>query len=108
MTLKRDKRQMPNALRLTDPTVIIAGIKQFGLAPDGSDLRDLFATFERKDAALRKVILWLERLAERSEREAKDRRFVSLANAHAADAKNYRATAADLRRALADENTERS
>jgi hypothetical protein len=29
------------AVRPTDPLVIIAGIRQFGLAPDGSDLRDL-------------------------------------------------------------------
>ena len=34
-------------IRLSDPAVIIAGIRQFGLAPDGSDLRDLEAAFQR-------------------------------------------------------------
>lgn len=34
-------------ISLGNPEVIIAGIKQFGLAADGSDLRDLFAAFER-------------------------------------------------------------
>ena len=31
----------------SDPFVILAGIKQFGLAADGSDLRDLTAALER-------------------------------------------------------------
>lgn len=31
------------------PSVIIAGIRQFGLAPDGSDLRELESAFERQD-----------------------------------------------------------
>lgn len=31
----------------SDPSVIIAGIRRFGLAADGSDLRDLEAAFER-------------------------------------------------------------
>jgi hypothetical protein len=31
----------------SDTKVIIAGIRQFGLAPDGSDLRDLEAAIER-------------------------------------------------------------
>lgn len=30
-----------------DPLVILAGIKRFGLAPDGSDLRDLEAAIRR-------------------------------------------------------------
>lgn len=30
-----------------DPDVILSGIKQFGLAPDGSDLRDLAAALSR-------------------------------------------------------------
>lgn len=35
------------AVSLADPNVIIAGIKQFGLAADGSDLRDLSAAIAR-------------------------------------------------------------
>ncbi len=34
-------------ISVQDPLMIIAGIKQFGLAPDGSDLRDLEAAIER-------------------------------------------------------------
>jgi hypothetical protein len=36
------------AVSLTDPLTILAGIKQFGLAPDGSDLRDLEAAIARQ------------------------------------------------------------
>lgn len=36
-----------DTIKLTDPRVTIAGIRQFGLAPDGSDLRDLEAAFQR-------------------------------------------------------------
>jgi len=48
---------------LTDPRVILAGIKQFGLAPDGSDLRDLEAAIDRlcaspADAAQGEVVAW--------------------------------------------------
>lgn len=39
-----------STIRPTDPKVIIAGIRQFGLAADGSDLRDLEAAIERADA----------------------------------------------------------
>lgn len=42
---------------------------------------------------LQKIVEWLDRLADKSEESAKDKRFLSLAQAHAADAKNYRATA---------------
>jgi hypothetical protein len=34
-------------IKLTDPAIIIAGIRKFGLAPDGSDLRDLEAALMR-------------------------------------------------------------
>jgi hypothetical protein len=34
-------------ISMSDPMVILAGIKQFGLASDGSDLRDLEAAIER-------------------------------------------------------------
>lgn len=40
----------------SDPSVILAGIKQFGLAPDGSDLRDLATALaslrEERDVAI--------------------------------------------------------
>lgn len=54
----------------------------------------------RLRAKLEKVAAWLDRLAEDSERRAKDTRFESLSKASAADAKNYRATAADIRSVL--------
>lgn len=56
-------------LSARDPLVIIAGIRQFGLAPDGTDLRDLESTFslarrerEEMDAALRELhaMVWGE------------------------------------------------
>lgn len=40
----------------TDPAVIIAGIRQFGLAPDGSDLRDLAAAVERLQGTNRRAM----------------------------------------------------
>lgn len=43
-----------DAVRATDPTTIIAGIRQFGLAADGSDLRDLEAAL----ASLRAAPQW--------------------------------------------------
>ena len=38
---------MTRVIRPSDPMFIIAGIRQFGLAADGSDLRDLEAALER-------------------------------------------------------------
>lgn len=52
-------------------------------------------------AKLEKVVAWLDRLADRSEQDAKDTRFVSLAQAHADDARNYRATADSIRPVIA-------
>lgn len=43
---------------MVDPATIIAGIRQFGLAPDGSDLRDLEAVYEaleRENERLRRL-----------------------------------------------------
>lgn len=40
-------RATPEAVSPSDPSVILAGIKQFGLASDGSDLRDLEAAIDR-------------------------------------------------------------
>lgn len=48
------------SISLSNPAVTIAGIKQFGLAPDGSDLRDLCAAIDSRDAEI-------ERLHERLE-----------------------------------------
>lgn len=45
----------------------------------------------------KKIVCWLDKLAARSEEAAKDRRFITLSEAHQADAKNYRATADDIR-----------
>jgi hypothetical protein len=39
--------QGSQAISLSDPLVILAGIKQSGFAPDGSDIRDLTAAVER-------------------------------------------------------------
>ena len=50
---------------------------------------------------LTKVAEWLDRLADGAERSAKtSERFPSLHDANLADAKNYRATAADIRTVL--------
>src|SRR6185312_7286202 len=46
------------AVSLTDPRVILAGIRRFGLAPDGSDLRDLEAAIDRLYAAQGEVVGW--------------------------------------------------
>lgn len=56
--------------------------------------------------ALERMVEWLERLAGRADVRAADKRFMTLADAAAADAKNYRATAADLRAALAADSVE--
>lgn len=48
-----------------------------------------------------KVVEWLDRLANRADELAKDRRFPCLADANAADAKNYRASARGLKEAIA-------
>jgi vacuolar-type H+-ATPase subunit E/Vma4 len=48
-----------------------------------------------------KIVRWLDKLAARSEESTKDRRFVSPSEAHQADAKNYRATADDIRAVIA-------
>jgi hypothetical protein len=54
---------------------------------------DLYAKCE-------KIVAWLTRLAEKAEASAKDTRFITLAEASAADAKNYRATISDIESAL--------
>lgn len=52
-------------------------------------------------AKCKKISAWLHRVAADDEVRAKDKRFISLAEACAADAKNYRATAADIDAAIA-------
>lgn len=47
-----------------------------------------------------KQLAWLDMLTQRADAGAKDRRFITLAEAHAADAKNFRATAAPLMKAV--------
>lgn len=49
----------------SDPQWIIAGIRQFGLAPDGSDLRDLEAALARSEPELRAEIVSLQAEVER-------------------------------------------
>lgn len=48
-----------------------------------------------------RVVEWLERLAVRADGGAKDTRFKALAEASAADAKNYRASVKGLKAAIA-------
>jgi len=50
---------------------------------------------------LQKVVKWLEMLATNAEKRAEDKRFLSLSEANAADAKNWRATAKDINEILA-------
>ena len=47
-----------------------------------------------------RVIGWLEQIANDAAERSKDRRFPSLADANAADAKNYLATAGHIRKAV--------
>jgi hypothetical protein len=48
-----------------------------------------------------RVVEWIERLAATAEERAKDTRFLSLSEANAFDAKNYRASIKGLRAAIA-------
>lgn len=61
----------------------------------------LIAAAPEMYAKLEKILEWIERLAERSEEMAKTERFPTLKDAEVADAKNHRATAADIRKVLA-------
>lgn len=59
------------------------------------------ATITAMRAKLSKLAAWLDRLGCQSEKQAEtSRNFSSLADACRADAKNYRATAADIRKVL--------
>lgn len=48
-----------------------------------------------------KIRAWLDRLAERCDKQAQDHRFESLVDANVADAKNYRAVVRELKAAVA-------
>ena len=52
-------------------------------------------------AKCEKIIAWLDRLAATAEHAARDDRFLSLQAARIADAKNFRATADDIRAVIA-------
>lgn len=65
-----------------------------------AELAALRRRCEAMQAALTKVADWLDSLAADSERQAKDSRFITLAEACAADARNFKATAKSCRRAL--------
>jgi hypothetical protein len=72
-----------------------------GLIMDADVPHRLKAENVRLHAALQRVITWLDGLAKQSEQQAKTSdQFPSLAEACKADAKNYRATADNLRKAL--------
>lgn len=79
---------MSDTISLTDPAVIISGIRQFGLAPDGSDLRDLeSAMARRKDQIDRLRKSLQETTAEAVEHrddiiKARDADFQHIANPH--------------------------
>lgn len=86
----------------SDPCVIIAGIRQFGLAPDGSDLRDLEAALRAAGAALantRKALEPFAREAELWTAEAPDD-FVVRIDLGTKPARKSRITVGDLRRAI--------
>jgi hypothetical protein len=76
-----------------DPTLIAA--KNYIAGLEAERTRSLALVRESK-----KVVAWLKALAGFAESRAKDKRFLSLSEANAADAKNYRATAKHLEASL--------
>lgn len=93
-----------------------ADLATFGKDTEATENRVIDAEFAATEAkhdnmrlrtALNKTIAWLDRLATQSDAQAKNNRgrFDSLADACAADAKNYRATAADLRSVVNQQST---
>lgn len=57
-----------------------------------NSMPELLKALEESAIAMEKITRWLDRLAASAENQAKDTRFQSLAEANAADAKNYRNT----------------
>lgn len=89
-----------------------------GVMCDGILLKDgrlhpdarLIAAAPELLAKCEKVVSWLDRMSESSEREAAKHteQFPSLSEAFAAEAKNYRATAKDIRSVIAKATGEQS
>lgn len=96
------KARSGNYPRRAEESAVAKPINDVSARTDASDIRLLEAENARLRSALQRVISWLDRLADQSERQAKTYRFASLAEACAADAKNYRATADTLRQALTE------
>lgn len=73
-----------------------------GNRPTRAEVSEMHAEIARLRTALSKVITWVDGLAAQSSAQEKQNRgrFDSLADACAADAKNYRATARNLRSVL--------
>lgn len=88
----REDRPLVVALILTD------GIPELEDTAKGN--AHLYASSPRMFAALTKIATWFEDQAARCEKQAQDTRFITIAEASAADAKNYRAMARDARNAL--------
>ena len=78
--------------------------KQILARTDAGDLQLQAAEIIRLRTVIQRVIGWIDSLAAQSEAQEKQNRgrFNSLADACAADAKNYRATANNLRRELSE------
>lgn len=69
--------------------------------PDAQTNAELIAAApELLDTCLR-VVAWLDRLAISADSQAQSTQFTTMKDACESDAKNYRATAADIRRAIA-------
>lgn len=75
-------------------------IEQWNARTADPALPALVKALEEAETALSKITTWLGRLAVASEAGAQDNRFQILANAHAADAKNYRNTIKSISPAL--------
>lgn len=73
-----------------------------GTMPDPIDPLDMAQMFAAAPAMYAKLASWLERLAKRSEETVTSCRFESLNRAYRADARNYAATAKDIRDLLAE------
>jgi len=58
--------------------------------------------------ALKKVCIWLDKLADSAEANAKSTRFETMRVAWEADMKNYRATSNDLKKVIAKAESNRA
>jgi len=93
------------AVKAASRILSLAGVYAPGAlryTPEAEEIIDAAADQKYKplvDVAQR-IADWLESLAVQSDKQAADKRFPSLADASAADAKNYRATAKSILVAL--------